>query len=566
MVDGESEIDDVNFFFSDDGKTNAKNELHATLEALLNETRFDDNSSACKFPARKEWLKKELNITKLPKVVCSDYDNIISRLSPKSATLVFPSAHINSPASMFGHTFLRINSKYNSKLLAYAINYAAAADPSKENAIVFSIKGLVGGYYGHYSLLPYYEKLKEYRDGDNRDVWEYDLNLTQKEVLKMVRHIWELNGTHSDYFFFTENCAYNMLWLIEVARPSLQLRKSFKLAVIPLETIHVANMAGIIEKSNYRPSRRTTLLKYEDTIDSSDIHYVKELVEIGASVEDFIDDTALTKQEKMYILEATIEYLEYSYAKSETSKEEYIEHFHHLTKARAKLGLGEIINIQTPVNPTQSHRAIRVSSAIGYREDKPIGFLGMRLTYHSLEDSSLGFLRGTQIEFLNLLISYDEEEDFEVDTATILSVASFAQRSEFSSGISWRVKLGWDRKYVEEKAKFSTQVGLGYSLGNKSLYTYMMIDPLFYTADGFTAGIGSSLGLVFDKYNFMQTNIEVTYRKYDTGIGQALVEASHSFRLSQNTQLKLNYNYIQREMEGESKTESSYKLAFNYYF
>ena len=30
---------------------------------------------------------------------------------------------------MFGHTFLRINSAYNSKLLSYALNYAADANP-----------------------------------------------------------------------------------------------------------------------------------------------------------------------------------------------------------------------------------------------------------------------------------------------------------------------------------------------------------------------------------------------------------------------------------------------------
>ena len=132
MDNGESEIDDKKFFFAQDGKTNAKNELIATIDALLNETRFDDNSTACRFPARKAWLKEKLNITDFPNVECKEYDKILKRLNPKSATLVFPAAHINSPASMFGHTFLRINSAYNSKLLSYAINYAANADPSKE--------------------------------------------------------------------------------------------------------------------------------------------------------------------------------------------------------------------------------------------------------------------------------------------------------------------------------------------------------------------------------------------------------------------------------------------------
>jgi len=59
MVDGESEIDDDDFFFAKDGKTNAKNELDATLDALLNETRFDDNSTACLFPQEKLGYKRD---------------------------------------------------------------------------------------------------------------------------------------------------------------------------------------------------------------------------------------------------------------------------------------------------------------------------------------------------------------------------------------------------------------------------------------------------------------------------------------------------------------------------
>jgi len=179
MDNNVSEIDDPNFFFADDGATNPQHELQATLDAFFSDEKRDDNSSICRFPARYAWLQKELNATDFPSAVCSEYDKIFDRVDPKSTTLVFPAAHINSPASMFGHTFLRINSSYHSKLLSYAVNYAANANADTENGVVFAIKGLVGGYYGRYSLLPYYEKLKEYRDSEQRDIWEYDLDLSQ---------------------------------------------------------------------------------------------------------------------------------------------------------------------------------------------------------------------------------------------------------------------------------------------------------------------------------------------------------------------------------------------------
>ena len=80
MVDGESEIDDTSFFFSASGKTNAKDELDATLYALFNETRFDDNSSACRFPARKAWLQERLNIDNFPQVECKEYGDTLKKI------------------------------------------------------------------------------------------------------------------------------------------------------------------------------------------------------------------------------------------------------------------------------------------------------------------------------------------------------------------------------------------------------------------------------------------------------------------------------------------------------
>ena len=566
MDKGESEIDDPHFFFAKDGKTNAKDELNATIEALFHETSFDDNASACRFPARTYWLTHELNITNLPEVHCKEYNKILKRLAPRSATLVFPSAHINSPASMFGHTFIRINSRYKSKLLAYAINYAADADPEKENGIVFAFKGLFGGYYGNYSLLPYYEKLKEYRDSEQRDIWEYDLNLTKEETLQMVRHIWELNNTYSPYYFTTRNCSYNMLWLIEVARPSLHLRDKFMLEVIPLETVHAVDDEGIVSAESYRPSKRTTLLKYEELIVPQNIHYVKELVNSETTVEKFLADTSITLQQEQYILEASIEYLEYSYEKTKMKKEKYLELFHAFTKSRASLGEGEILKIETPNNPLSSHRAVRATLGAGVRDGKGIGFLGIRPAYHDLEDSDVGFLRGTQIEFLNLLLSYDQNNSVELEKATILSVTSVAQRSEFFSGLSWRMNVGWDKNSLQEKSNFTSSAGIGFGIGNKFAYSYALLVPFFYVTDTLTGGAGGTLGLTIDKYKFMSTNLEATQRIYDTGRTQSLVAFTQSFRLSQNLQMKFKYDYKDRFADSLEANEQTYQAVLNYYY
>jgi len=565
MVDGKSEIDDGRFFFAPNGKSNPKNELNATLGALYNEVVFDDNSTACRFPARKAWLQEKLSIHDFPTVECSEYDKILQRVNPKSATLVFPSAHINSPASMFGHTFLRINSAYKSKLLSYAINYAANANPDDTNAVVFAVKGLFGGYFGKYSLLPYYDKLKEYRDTENRDIWEYDLNLDEEEVLKMFRHVWELNGTSSYYYFFTENCSYNMLWFIEAARPSVHLREHFHFEVIPLETVHAAKIEGILDTTNYRASKRSILLKYEKLIQEKYIHMPRDLVSTQLQLKDIVDDENISLQQKQYILEASTEFLEYSFSKNDMNKEEYLELFHNITKQRAALGQGKKLDIKTPPNPLYSHRAIKTTAGFGVREGETIGFLGIRPAYHDLEDSNYGFLRGTQIEFLNLEFSYSKEE-LKIEDATILSIVSLAQRSEFFNSFSWRTKFGFDRNYVNDKTNFIGTLGFGYSWGNELAYVYIMADPLFYMENRPVSAIGGSIGLAFDRYTFMSTNIEATKRFYDTGREQYLGHATQSFRLSQNFQLKFKFDYIQKYYLDKQESEETYKAMLNYYF
>jgi hypothetical protein len=465
---------------------------------------------------------------------------------------------------MFGHTFLRIDSSYDSKLLSYAVNYAADANQDTENGFIFAIKGLFGGYMGKYSLLPYYDKLKEYRDSEQRDIWEYDLNLTQEETQRMFRHIWELNGTHSQYYFFTENCSYNILWFIEVGRPSLHLRDQFRYQVIPIATVHEARDAGIITKNFYRPSRRTTILSYEKAIDERYHTQTLELADDKISSKDILNDNSIDTEQKIYILEAAIELVEYKFSKDKIDKEEYLKRFHNLSKARATLGISQNVKIKKPHNPIDGHRDVRVSASLGARDGEFIQMLGIRPAYHDIKDSSYGFLSGTQIEFMNLLLSNDDG-DIQVENATLISIESIAKRSDFFKPYSWRLKTGWDRESLDNTSHFVATLGGGLSWGNDSGYIYTMIDPFVYVQDGTTSGIGGSFGFVFEKYSYMNTNVEFTHRFYETGDGQLLVDVTQGFRLSQNLQLQISYDYKER-FTSEGDDENTLKATLNFYF
>ena len=123
----------------------------------------------------------------------------------------FSSGVLNNPASMFGHTFLRIDQKgqtEQTRILAYTIDYAARVPP--DVGLEYGFKGIFGGYEGYFSTPPYYIKVQAYRDMENRDMWEYQLNLTPTQIDRLLMHAWELGNAYFDYFFFKENCSYHI--------------------------------------------------------------------------------------------------------------------------------------------------------------------------------------------------------------------------------------------------------------------------------------------------------------------------------------------------------------------
>ncbi|WP_416768562.1 DUF4105 domain-containing protein [Sulfurimonas sp. ST-25] len=561
MPEDVSEVDDPAFFLAPGGKSNAEAELNATLTALYNESRFDDNATGCRFPARRSWLQETLGLEGLPELRCTSYETLVRKMDPQSVTLVFSSAHINSPASMFGHTFLRIDSSYESKMLSYAINYAAGADPDKENGVVFAVKGLFGGYPGFYSLLPYYEKLKEYRDTEQRDVWEYDLDLDHDEVMAMIRHIWELKGVYNWYFFFDENCSYNMLWLMEIARPDVDVRGHFAYHIIPMETVHATEEERLVRAKHYRPSKRTLLLAYEKVLDRRGETEAMALADGTLTPGTVLNDSARDTQMKRYTLEAASELAEYRLMKGAVDKATYSERFHAILSARASLGKGEKLPVATPRNPDEGHRATRAQLGTGWRDGHPYQQLGIRPAYHDLGDSDIGFMPGTQIEFLDLLARYDQD-GAAVEKATIVSITSIAPQSAFFKPFSWRMHAGWDQNFISRDTLFSMAVGAGVAAGGTWGYGYALAEPELFVTDKGYGALKTTLGLLFEVGGGSKLAAEGGYRFYADGMRQWTGRVEHTSRLSQNNALKLAFDYTDKT----AGAQRSFTAEFVHYY
>ena len=253
------------FYLASDGKTNPQAELEATLASFFSGIQETDavQNPQCQFIARFAWLDEQLGFdpARMARQPCKRFREWHDTLNPQGVTLIFPAAYINNPSSMYGHTLLRIDGKdqdEKTRLLAYAINYAA--NTNETNGIAFAINGLFGGYVGTFSIMPYYLKVREYNDLENRDIWEYELDLTPEEIDRLLMHLWELGPVWFDYYFFDKNCSYYLLEVLEVARSDLDLTARFRRWAIPSDTVRaVVEQEGLLKRTAYRPSNATLI-------------------------------------------------------------------------------------------------------------------------------------------------------------------------------------------------------------------------------------------------------------------------------------------------------------------
>ena len=182
----------------------------------------------CLFPARYAWLKQQLGAAAFVDQPCPLLDTWRTGISAEAATLVYATAYLNSPASMYGHTFLRLRARPARATRCSTTRSTSPPTPTRPTGWSTRSRGLTGGFQGHFYVVPYYVKVQEYSNMESRDLWEYELALTREQVERLVLHAWETRSTYFDYFFIDENCSYQLLTLLEVADPVVASDRRFR--------------------------------------------------------------------------------------------------------------------------------------------------------------------------------------------------------------------------------------------------------------------------------------------------------------------------------------------------
>lgn len=575
-----SQADSPDFFLAPNGRWNPRDELVATLEKIF-DPRFQrpspdftlEERAQCIFPGRFLYLKRKLSGVNWPEVACTRFENFRDIIQAKSATYVFSSYYVNNPSSAFGHSFLRLNRSDKSRnetqyeLIDFGVGFSAI--PTTTNPILYNFMGLTGYFQGRFEANPYYYKVREYNDFENRDLWEYDLDLAQDEIDLLVAHVYELNVAGFDYLYFTENCSYRILAALDTVRPSLQLLSHMKIGLIPGDTVKFVNQApGLVKDIQYRPSGRAIFLNRFETLSDDEKTELKRFSK-NESVQNLISNKS--PEEKQKLLDVAIDYIDFHYADEVLKTKGQFGLKKQVLIARSEVPLqSPPLEIRTPWEeaPHTAHGSAKLNTGYLTRDGVSYLTIGHRFVLHDLLDPVRGYLSTSEIKMgdLNLAWRLNRPQDFRVDDFTVVNIISMSPVDDFSIPKSWRLNIGWSRLYQDNcdhclPLVVSGGIGLskdllpglngGLWLRGSAAYSYE-----FY-GQTTIAGLGPAFLLRYyhtDKLSLLAEG----WARYDS---QAIKKEFHEASLGAQWNLGPDLG-----LRGSATTEREYRLELQYYY
>lgn len=562
-----SEQDEVGFFLSSVGKMDPQAELEQTLASFFSDELVGRSKqpAQCAFIARYHWLKEKLRFDegRLPPQRCERFEHWLAELNPQGITLVFPSAFMNNPASMFGHTFLRVDQKgqtEQTRILAYTINYAADVPPSE--GLAYPVKGIFGFYKGMFSTPPYYLKVQEYRDIENRDIWEYRLNFSEAQLHRLLMHAWEMGNASFDYFFFRENCSYHILSLLEFANPSLHLTDHFLIWTVPADTVRLlVAQPGLVGDVAYRPSRNTLIRRKRELLSDDERTLVPRLAHEATLVQ-MPELTQLPVGRQAFVLDVTSDYLRY---KSEASEEDaglYKERNRAILTARSNLKIpsDDLRIVPFAKQPELGHKTSRASVGGGWRNNDTFEEITARAGYHDLLDPEVGYTPDAQIEIGSLsLRHYNRANQTRIERATLANVLSLSPMDRLFQAPSWKVNMGMETIRHNGCQLCSNGVlngGIGAAveshwLRREVFFAFAEAEANYSRAyeERHRIGGGGTVGMLADVTDRWKLMLSWSYLRYALGDKSDDIRwyAGSRYTLSQNWALRMEYNHRDRD-------------------
>lgn len=578
-----SRVDDTSYFLAENGKRDPQAELEATIRAAYDEVMAEQSRQPklCRWIARYQYLNRSMKALgfEYPAPRCEGFERWKSGMARDNVSMIFASIYLNSPASMYGHIFMRFDSakmgefnRLSDTTVGYTVNSNGDFGP------LFLAQSLAGGFPGNFVSVPYFMKVREYADLENRDLWEYQTDFTPAEIDKMHAFIWEQSFTYVDYYFADDNCALILLATLEAGRPDLNLITSAKPWLAPLDTVKVLRNAGVVTKKRYRPSQYSTLIS---NVERAPEAVREQAVALAHSMKLPEEIPGANTQEQAQLLDLALGVLEYERNQKNSEQESIpISQFQlKLATLRSRVDSpAAYLPAPTPrQSPDEGHDSFRIGMSLGQVDGIQYGQLNTRLVYHDSLDPNAGFSPGVSSKIGDLYLRFNDKnirferlDLFEVFLPSVrtawyrpvtikanISVRREVQRNDALAPTVFRIELG---------------AGEGYRISEHS-QMYIITDSITRLRSGASSlAVGPVAGWMWQPEARWRTEASagafwtVAGGKRDTGVYRVTAGIAWDVFDSQNN-IRLNASRQATSKGGAAlDSYSDVQLAYFHYF
>lgn len=364
--------------------------------------------------------------------------------------------------------------------------------PPNESTLLYIMRGLSGGYEAGFSDRYYYTQDLVYSRTEFRDIWDYRLNLSDRQRTLLLLHLWELMGNKFTYYFLSENCAYRISELLELVTEESFLDHS-STWYAPVETFHRLDAIDyerdsqqrprLVEQIRFIPSSQRTLYQQVSQLSDDGINAVNKV--IGNSYRQIDQELdRFSPAQQIRIANALIAYYQYriSAEQPEPPHELKVAKDRALLK-RLSLPIARGEEIATPqrLSPATSAPPLLSGVGAGHGEDG-LDYLQLRFAPYSYERLSRNSNDNDELVVMDTLLGINGKQQPFLERFDLIRISALQTNRIPIDGErrpSWQMRIGTERifdgreNHLDAVASFG--MGIGWELG-PTLSLYAMTD------------------------------------------------------------------------------------------
>lgn len=551
--DGKGEVISPNFYLTMPLGGKRLN-IDPYQELLYTLQHRDDVRTVCRYPARFFWLKKQLPELSIDLSHCPNHIQDTQQMS-----MILVSSYLKNPASTFGHVLIKTDAKPNepsAHLLSDSYNFGASI-PANENGVMYALKGLFGRYQASFAKADFFTQDAVYSQNEQRDMWEYVLNLDEFSQKLLSYHLQEASQAKFSYYFIKQNCGYRSGELLELISDLKTTERvgGWYAPEFVFDTL-MRDKSDLVAHVRYIPSEQTQVRELFVQLPAD----AQQVVNAFIDKEDMALIEHLDEQNQSLVLDFLIKHRNYKLAQKNTPHHQAIKKA--LTAKRLTLPAGSQLTkmtITAKVPPHQSNRTTKTYVSVEQHQAN----LGVIMFAKDPLDTNTELDK--RFVAMDTQLSYHTQQHLSLSKLTLLDIEQIEDIGQPLFGeprLSWRLKAGIQNQPNDEKQHqvyVSAGLGVGMYVGkskNKLLYGFgdVMVHDDHQHLDG---QVQFGFRMKKDSMALELSQTVATYHKDVYGSTSATIRQ----QLSDNQDVRLQLTH-----HLSSDKDNQAKLTWHYYW